>query len=197
MWSLYKKNEDDEGEGANLFNYSGEKLEPLKFSNGKTQADVVKEIFDAINEGNKIIFLKGVCGTGKCLSKDSQIFCSPKQGGKYGYYKISDIEGLDGKILALNSSGKFVESTFSNVRKTGKKKLYRLKTRSGRSILASRNHPFLTITRNGAEWKSLEQLDSSSFVCIPNNLDFKRESTLSREEAKILAHLIAEGKLGD
>ena len=65
MWSLYKKNEDDSGEGANLFNYTGEKLEPLKFSNGKTQADVVKEILDSINDGNKIIFIKGVCGTGK------------------------------------------------------------------------------------------------------------------------------------
>jgi len=65
MWSLYERKENEEGEGANLFNYSGEKLEPLKFSNGKTQADVVKEILDAINEGNKIIFIKGVCGTGK------------------------------------------------------------------------------------------------------------------------------------
>lgn len=65
MWSLYKKNEDDSGDGANLFNYSGEKLEPLKFTNGKTQADVVKEVLDSINEGNKIIFIKGVCGSGK------------------------------------------------------------------------------------------------------------------------------------
>jgi len=46
--------------------YSGEKfLEPLKFSNGKTQEDVVKEVLDAIKEGNKIIFIRGICGTGK------------------------------------------------------------------------------------------------------------------------------------
>ncbi len=66
MWSLYeRKNEEDSSDGVNLFNYSGEKLEPLKFSNGKTQADVVKEVLDAINTGNKIIFIKGICGTGK------------------------------------------------------------------------------------------------------------------------------------
>jgi Rad3-related DNA helicase len=64
MWSLYERTEE-EGEGANLFNYSGKELKPLKFSNGKTQADVVKEILDLINKGNKIIFIKGVCGTGK------------------------------------------------------------------------------------------------------------------------------------
>jgi len=44
----------------------GEKeLSPLVFSNGKTQEDVVKEVCDAIEDGHKIIFIKGVCGTGK------------------------------------------------------------------------------------------------------------------------------------
>src|SRR3989344_6643795 len=40
-------------------------LNPLKFSNGKTQEDVVKEIVDSIKSGTKIIFLHGTCGTGK------------------------------------------------------------------------------------------------------------------------------------
>jgi len=49
-WSLYE---------------DGELLEPLKFSNGKTQEDVVKEIVDLIKSGEKVIFLRGACGTGK------------------------------------------------------------------------------------------------------------------------------------
>ena len=49
-WSLYENNQP---------------LKPLKFSNGKTQEDVVKEIHDLIKEGHKAIFLHGVCGTGK------------------------------------------------------------------------------------------------------------------------------------
>ena len=49
-WSLYKKDEC---------------LKPLKFSNGKTQEDVVKEVLGKIKEGKKVIFIKGVCGTGK------------------------------------------------------------------------------------------------------------------------------------
>jgi len=60
MWSLFKKKE---GEG--VFDYSGEELPPLRFSNGKTQADVVAEILDLIEKGNKIIFIRGVCGSGK------------------------------------------------------------------------------------------------------------------------------------
>ncbi len=49
-WSLYKEEEF---------------LKPLIFSNGKTQEDVVNEILDSIKKGEKIIFVKGICGTGK------------------------------------------------------------------------------------------------------------------------------------
>jgi Rad3-related DNA helicase len=63
MWSLYNRKENPDS--INPFNTDGEELQPLKFSNGKTQADVVKEILDEINNGNKLIFIKGVCGTGK------------------------------------------------------------------------------------------------------------------------------------
>ena len=49
-WSLYEKNNS---------------LSPLKFSNGKTQEDIVKEIVGLIKTGKKVIFLHGVCGTGK------------------------------------------------------------------------------------------------------------------------------------
>ena len=45
--------------------YEGDKaLAPLKFTNGKTQEDVVKEIVD-LSEKHKVIFLHGTCGSGK------------------------------------------------------------------------------------------------------------------------------------
>jgi Rad3-related DNA helicase len=50
VWSLYE---------------NGKFLEPLKFSNGKTQEDIVNETLYAIKKGEKIIFIKGICGTGK------------------------------------------------------------------------------------------------------------------------------------
>src|SRR3989344_1933684 len=50
FWSLYADNK---------------RLEPLKYSNGKTQEDVVKEVADLIKSGKKIILIHGVCGTGK------------------------------------------------------------------------------------------------------------------------------------
>jgi len=53
-------------EGANWdLNDEKGKIPPLKFSNNKTQEDVVNEILKLIKEENRIIFLHGACGTGK------------------------------------------------------------------------------------------------------------------------------------
>ena len=49
-WSLYSE---------------GTRLTPLRFSNGKTQEDVVNEVVQRIKEGHKTVFIHGVCGTGK------------------------------------------------------------------------------------------------------------------------------------
>src|SRR3989344_7524452 len=50
MWSLYNQDKY---------------LKPLVFSNNKTQQDIVNETIEAIKEGHKVIFIKGICGTGK------------------------------------------------------------------------------------------------------------------------------------
>ncbi|HLC86949.1 MAG TPA: helicase C-terminal domain-containing protein [Candidatus Nanoarchaeia archaeon] len=50
IWSLYNKEKF---------------LKPLVFSNNKTQEDIVKEVLEAIKDGHKIIFIHGMCGTGK------------------------------------------------------------------------------------------------------------------------------------
>jgi len=47
-----------------LFDKKGE-LKPLVFSNGKNQQDIVKEVVSEIKKGTKIVFIHGVCGSGK------------------------------------------------------------------------------------------------------------------------------------
>ncbi|MBU4308707.1 MAG: DUF2075 domain-containing protein, partial [Nanoarchaeota archaeon] len=49
-WSLYQNDEF---------------LKPLCFSNGKTQKDIVNEVLGLFEKGKKIVFISGVCGTGK------------------------------------------------------------------------------------------------------------------------------------
>jgi Rad3-related DNA helicase len=54
MWSLFQDQKDGTKE-----------LKPLVFSNQKSQEDVVQEVIAAAEKGNKIIFIRGMCGTGK------------------------------------------------------------------------------------------------------------------------------------
>ncbi len=48
-----------------LFDEKKGELKPRVFSNGKTQEDVVNEVLSEIKKGTKIIFIHGVCGSGK------------------------------------------------------------------------------------------------------------------------------------
>ena len=49
-WNLYENNKF---------------LKPMCFSNGKTQQDVVEEVLKTISHNKKVIFIHGMCGTGK------------------------------------------------------------------------------------------------------------------------------------
>ena len=71
MWSLYERKENEEGEGANLFNYSGKKLEPLTFSNGKTA------MAGTIGDIGTIIF-SGIIGLIICIGILYLIKCGLK-----------------------------------------------------------------------------------------------------------------------
>lgn len=57
-------NLEDNTKGFNLYQ-NNKKLSQLKFSNNKTQEDIVNKSVEMIKSGKKIIFIKGVCGTGK------------------------------------------------------------------------------------------------------------------------------------
>src|SRR3989344_4572547 len=59
-WSLYETNTEGKTEKDNF-------LKPLVFSNSKSQEDIVKEILESIKQGNRIIFIHGVCGSGKSV----------------------------------------------------------------------------------------------------------------------------------
>jgi len=68
MWSLYEKTENQDSKNSDFqspVSSDSRFLDPLKFSNSKTQADIVEEILGEIEKGNKLIFIHGVCGTGK------------------------------------------------------------------------------------------------------------------------------------
>jgi Rad3-related DNA helicase len=97
-WSLYKNEEF---------------LKPLCFSNGKSQEDVVKEVLDSFEKGERIIFIHGICGTGKSaialniakeMGKTSVVVPGKNLQNQYkkDYESEKYILGPNGKRLKIN-----------------------------------------------------------------------------------------------
>lgn len=104
--------------------------------------------------------------------------------------KIQDLVGMtDIPIISLDESYKLRESKISKVFSSGIKEIFELKTRSGRKIKVSANHPFLTI----AGWKRVDELSLGTRVALPRELKLFGTKNLKDSEIILLAHLIGDG----
>ena len=94
------------------------------------------------------------------------------------------------EIFAIDKNLKLQKRKLIKAFPSGKKRVFELRTRSGRRIKASANHPFLTIEG----WKRLDQLKLNEHIAVPRQLKIKKPSNpLSNEELILLAHLLGDG----
>jgi replicative DNA helicase len=75
--------------------------------------------------------------------------------------------------------------------RTGHKEVYRLTTRTGRTIRATANHKFLTIQG----WRRLDELNLTDHIASPRVLVGPRiaEKAMDKAELALLGHLIGDG----
>lgn len=123
---------------------NGENLKPLVFSNGKTQEDVVQEVLQAIREGERVIFIKGACGTGKSAIA----------------LNIAKEMGRASIVVPLKNLQRQYEEDYS-----GKKKVY--KDIAGgveldiSMITGRQNHPCLWLKDNNVDMNVKKEKDSN------------------------------------
>ena len=122
-----------------------------------------------------------------CITGDSLVYL-PDTGT---YKPIAQLVGKTGfRALALNTETWQLEPReVTNVFTTGRKPVYRLTTRLGRTIRATANHKFLTM--NG--WQRLDELASGTHLALPRRLPGPTQATMSDEELALLGHLIGDG----
>lgn len=84
-------------------------------------------------------------------------------------HRVTIKEMLDKKFktIALDDTLKLNNHNVTNVFYSGKKMVYELTTRSGKTIKASANHPFLKVTG----WERLDLLQIGEKVAITQNID--------------------------
>jgi replicative DNA helicase len=122
-----------------------------------------------------------------CLAGETLIYL-PDEGI---YRRIDELVGQTGfQVLAMNTEAwKLEPRPVLNAFTTGRKPVYRMVTRLGRSLRATANHKFLTI--NG--WQRLDQLAPGMRMALPRCLPNPEQATMSEAEVALLGHLIGDG----
>ncbi|MEM6698535.1 MAG: replicative DNA helicase, partial [Bacteroidota bacterium] len=93
-------------------------------------------------------------------------------------------------IIAMDENLQLSRQMMSKAFSSGIKKVYELKTRTGRAIKASANHPF----RKLEGWKRLDELVVGDRIAVGRNIPIKKaKSQLSKDELILLAHLLGDG----
>lgn len=136
---------------------------------------------------DNIIHLDGR-GAGKCLSGDTLITdCGT------GEQIRLDKLGLGHHIAVLGPDQKLHITNNYEIHQNGPKPCWKLTTRSGRYILATSNHPFLTNTG----WQQLRFLRRNDWIAVPSRvpLYLPKNNRIKDEELILLALLIADGGL--
>ncbi|NQT07057.1 MAG: DNA polymerase III subunit alpha [Candidatus Omnitrophica bacterium] len=86
---------------------------------------------------------------------------------------------------------KVVPQKIKDVVCNGPKKTYRLRTRLGKEITATNNHPFLTVSG----WKELRELKTGDMIAAPRAIPFNSGTEMEEYKIISLANLLSEGNL--
>jgi replicative DNA helicase len=122
-----------------------------------------------------------------CLSGETQIYLPD-----HGIYRpVQHLVGECGfRVLALNiDTWQLEPCEVSRAFATGRKMVFRLTTRLGRTVRATANHKFLTLSG----WRRLDELTLGMRVALPRHLPGPVSSIMSEAELGLLGHMIGDG----
>jgi len=125
---------------------------------------------------------------GKCLPGNQQILMSNGEllsVSEVVQQKRSDVISFD------ENTNQFISTKITHFWSNGIKPVYQIKTRTGRTVQTTYNHPFLT--PNG--WMDLSSIKKGGFIAVPKNLPVFGTSQLNDIKIKLIAYFITEGCL--
>lgn len=179
----------DSVQWSDPFRLSTEQMESI-FSEG----DVLFRMPGALGELMGPVERDGFIGVqapekrGKCLAAKSKVILATGE-----LRTIQEIvEDLCSPVVSMDvSTGRFVKSPVSEHWYNGIKSVYRLTTKTGRTIDATDNEPFFT--PDG--WSDLRDLNKGEFIAVPKELPFFGTKKIEPYLVRMFAYFIADGGL--
>jgi DNA polymerase III alpha subunit/intein/homing endonuclease len=130
-------------------------------------------------------------GFNRCLTGDTQVM-DPVSGTLATLKALHEKEKRLLSVLSLEQNLKIKNRTVSDVISNGKKRVWKVTTRSGRTIKATANHPFLT-PRN---WQKLEDITVGEKIAVARALpEAQKPLRIETYKLGLLGYLLAEGNL--
>ena len=127
-------------------------------------------------------------GAGKCLSEESQVV-DPMTGTLHTIREVVEHSHLT-HAFSLNENSRVVSAPIVSKVNSGVQECFKVVFASGRSVVTTKEHPFLTIDG----WQRLEALHVGESAALPKRIPFPSETrSLPDAEIDLLAVLLAEG----
>ncbi|MFP4322721.1 MAG: LAGLIDADG family homing endonuclease, partial [Anaerolineales bacterium] len=130
-------------------------------------------------------------GFNKCVVGDTQIL-DATTGRRLRVADLFAQPGLMQQTVALDTdTWRLTEGTVTDVMANGVKSVYRLRTRLGKQIEATANHPFLTFEG----WRWLGDLQPGDRIATPRRIPVEGAQEWPAHQINVLGYLLAEGNL--
>lgn len=128
------------------------------------------------------------CGrrTGKCLTEDDVII-DYKTGERVTVKEL--YKKRKANLVTLTEDYKLTGNFTNEIKDNGIKEVFRVTTKTGRSIDATGNHPLFT----GRGWEEIDSLHVGDKVALPSHLNFWGNEHIPDKEIKLLAYMIGDG----
>ncbi len=141
-----------------------------------------------------LIILAARPAMGKCLAARSRLLDAATGQVRTVAEVVADRAGHQGfRALSLGEDVRLRRTTPADFIDNGVKPVFRVKTRLGREVVATANHPLLTF----GGWKPLEDLGVGERIAVPRRVDAFGDQPIGEDAAAILGLLIGDGGLTD
>ncbi len=174
-----------------------------------TGSKAVDELIGGGIETQSITEVYGKFASGKCVSKDTNIFYfNPDEAHLrsieevYSNYAVNE-RPFDGgfiadlkhpiEVIGIDKGGQPQKAFASSLFREHCKTLKVIETERGALLELTENHPLLTLNQGGIQWKSSGLLSEGDYIGTPEKIDFEGRGTMDREDAYFLGLYAAEG----